>query len=484
MRGNLRYCLGQKTPLGSLLTNSGWTLYKQNMAARRQLSQAECLPSFDDLSAPLTLPQLAGRGREVVVNLWRNRRNRIRPQDIAPRSVQPADKNHPADWRHIIITGWYGTETTGDKAILAEALHFLKRYAPDCRVTLTTINRNISDQMQRELADLRDAAQVEITAAADPALIATADAVMMGGGPLMESQAMKHVWRIFAEANRQRKARIVFGCGVGPLHSEEVRQLTAAVLQMTTAGFFRDQESLQYAHQLAPDNDFAYACDPAVAYMRRWRLRLQAEEIEPGGGLRLASLLRANTGEFVPGKSRSELQAVNRQAAQRLAAILETVCRAAPAQAHLLHMNAPWIGGDDRLFNRLIAAEFTDPDAALLAREYLSLEGLIRSLAAADAAVAMRYHGHIFCMALGIPFLSINYTGKRGKVQSLLERVGYDQWSENWSQIDPDRAAAHLQQLLAERVYWSQYLQEQTDKLVAGLHQTYADVFHIMSSDG
>ena len=35
----------------------------------------------------------------------------------------------------------------------------------------------------------------------------------------------------------------------------------------------------------------------------------------------------------------------------------------------------------------------------------------------------MRYHGHIFSIALNVPFISIDYTGKNGKVSNLLERI-------------------------------------------------------------
>ena len=36
----------------------------------------------------------------------------------------------------------------------------------------------------------------------------------------------------------------------------------------------------------------------------------------------------------------------------------------------------------------------------------------------------MRYHAHIFAIGLEVPFISINYTGARGKIDNLMTRLG------------------------------------------------------------
>ena len=482
MHGDLRYCPAQKEPIGSALEKSAWQVYKHNLGSRKNTLREEC-DDQDDIWGELTLPEIIYRGREVASALYRHRRNRIRTDRIIPQSIQPPSRGHPNLWRHVLITGWYGTETAGDKAILGEVLYFLKTHAPGCRLTLTTLNCNVSQQMQPELTDLHGVVQVDIAQAHDPALIETVDAVIIGGGPLMESQAMEHIWRIFAEANRQRKARIVFGCGVGPLHTEHITRLTAAVLQMATAGFFRDRESRDRAARLAPDCSFGYACDPAFAYVRRWAANGQAQTNEENDSERIVGLLRANTNEFIPGQSKNELLESNREAARQLANALEMTCLNAQTRAVLLHMNAPWPGGDDRLFNRQVAGFFEDPGLVDVARNYLSLDGLLHALHTAGAAVAMRYHAHIFCMALGIPFLSIDYTGKGGKVNGLIQRIGYEGWSEDWKTIEVDRGAKRLQNLLAARDHWAGYLQKQADCLIDELHRTYSQVFQVPVMD-
>jgi polysaccharide pyruvyl transferase WcaK-like protein len=401
----------------------------------------------------------------MIVDPWRQQWHRLHHKRFnAPRSIQPANHSAPSEWQHVLITGWYGTETAGDKAILGELLHFLKTYSPGCRVTLTTLDGKVSQQTKLELAELKGITLVDMDKAYTPALIESVDAVIIGGGPLEEIPQTEYIWRMFVEANRQRKARIIFGCGVGSLYSERLRQMVSAICQMTTAGFLRDEESREYAIGLGGSESLGCACDPALAYVQRWAANFQchyerSEAIKENKPLRIAGLVRANTNEYIVDMDRTELKEFNAQTARQIAQILESVCQKYQVKVDLLPMHSIWVGGDDRIFNRQVAGFFSNPDAVQVERRYLPLETLLQSLYLVDAAVAMRYHGHLFCMALGMPFLSIDYTGKPGKVHSLIQRIGYQQWSEEWRNIDVVRAASRLQQLLEERSHWSAYLQ-------------------------
>jgi polysaccharide pyruvyl transferase WcaK-like protein len=448
------------------------TLYTDRGSPRQDLNPCRHQPERSLNTAQL-LRHVSGVAKGYSQKLTQSSPDKISPL----KTIQPAILDAPQRWQRVMITGWYGTETTGDKAILGEVLRFVKQRSPNCEIILTTINEKISLQTNRELKDLAGATLVDIAQAHKPAMVESVDAVIMGGGPLMETRAMRAVWRIFLEANRQRKARIIFGCGVGPFHTAEIRQMTAQVLQISTAGFFRDQESYEYALQLAPDVKFGVACDPAFAFIQHW-LAENTLSLSPRQDIpRIATLLRANTNEFVANLSKPALQDSNERAAGQFAAILEAACLERGARANLLAMNAPWIGGDDRLFNRLVAGSFTRSELVHVERGYFSLDKVVHSLAQTNAAIAMRYHGHIFCMALGIPFLSIDYTGASGKVYSLARRIGYQQWSIPWKDVDEQRAVRGLQILLADQQYWSEYLKEKSKNLIDQLQTTYIDVF-------
>ena len=53
----------------------------------------------------------------------------------------------------------------------------------------------------------------------------------------------------------------------------------------------------------------------------------------------------------------------------------------------------------------------------------------------------MRYHGHVFSIAFAIPFLSIDYTGKLGKVSNLLDRIEYKEHSITFNELEESTLA-------------------------------------------
>ncbi|MHC1731075.1 MAG: polysaccharide pyruvyl transferase family protein [Bacteroidales bacterium] len=384
----------------------------------------------------------------------------------------------PDSWRNVIITGWYGTETNGDKAILGELVHFIKTCSPHCEITITSICPMVSYQTNLELGGLSNAKIVELEKSARPSLIEKTDCVIIGGGPLMESSALSHILSLLIEANKQKKARVIFGCGIGPIHTEKSRTIIAKILELTSVGFLRDEESFNYANKLYPEHNLKWACDPAFGYIYRWR-KCREVSLRMNSQLRIAGLLRANTREFNKDINHNGLLRANDKASFQIAAIIEPACNSLNATCDLLHMNAPWIGGDDRLFNRKVEGSFSDGSHVNCARRYLTLEEHLRRLCSADVSIAMRYHGHIFSMALGIPFLSINYTGEGGKVGSLINRINYNKWSVSWTDLDVEKTSNLLQNLFEERQNISFVLLEKTNTLIEHLYNTYRDVFGI-----
>lgn len=381
------------------------------------------------------------------------------------------------EWKTVLITGWYGTETQGDKAIIGEVLHFIKSASLNCKIILTTLHNAISEQTNFELKNLDGVELVKFDEGHLPSIISRTDAVIVGGGPLMESASMKDIGTIFQEAYKQNKPRIIFGCGIGPIHSPEVERVTRYLLSVCDAGFVRDKESFDFANKLFPDHTLKFACDPAVGFVSRWRKENEVV-YSPNGQQTIATLLRANTNEFSPESNPEKLRISNELLARKVAISLDNIADKTGTSYALLHMNAPWVGGDDRIYNRILASQLAPTTKINLVREYLTLEEHMQVLLSCNSALAMRYHGHIFCMAMGIPFLSLDYTGKSGKVSSLVNRIGYGQWSIKWDEIDPVTMPVLYEKLMLEKVQWSAYLISEADKLVQLLHQTYREVFN------
>lgn len=407
--------------------------------------------------------------------------SKIKNEIISSGNPTQVNKPDPKSWEKVLITGWYGTETQGDKAILGEVLYFINQCNPKCKIVLTTIYNAISVQTNKELELLENVELIDIKDNKIKDVISGCDAVIMGGGPIMESSSMTYVQSIFEYGNLFQCARIVFGCGVGPIHSKRVENNARRVLELTSAGFVRDKESLEYADKLFPTHCLKYACDPAIAFVNRWRInnsqRLLAKE--ESNLIKVATLVRANTQEFSEVNSAKLLIKNNMDSAFKFSKVLARMKTLYDVKIWLLHMNAPWIGGDDRIFNRSLQQSDIMLSDVTNIRKYLTLEEHISLLAQMDFSIAMRYHGHVFSIALGIPFISVDYTGKSGKVASLVKRINYEECSIKWDEMNSNETEQIINKIMMDRENIKENLIIEVNKLVQQLYSVYSEVFHV-----
>lgn len=270
---------------------------------------------------------------------------------------------------------WGTAQTTRNQSIGQYLGDTIPRW--EAGLLIPSLDRKVSQQTRWEVAGLENVALVDMERGFSSNLIASVDAVIMGGGPLEEIGQTEYVWRMFVEANRRRKARVVFGCGIGPLFTDRLRRMVGGICQMATAGFLRDRESYEFALQLDASVSLGCACDPALAYMRRWQRGAPqiSGQISP---LSIVAMLRANTREYIRDMTPTELKMANAQTARLVAAMLNRVCEKAPAKVDLLPMHSLWVGGDDRMFNREVAEAFGNPDSVRV--EQQQTDDLIREL--------------------------------------------------------------------------------------------------------
>ncbi len=390
-------------------------------------------------------------------------------QNFAIHPAQAEAKN----WRRILITGWYGTETAGDKAILGEVVHVLKRLNPEMEIVISTVNRHISTQTALEVEILNDIPLIDLYQVCPLNSANSFDAVIFGGGPIMDSGTLLEIREIFKQFNTCSKGRVIFGCGVGPLRNPDYRAAAADIIRLSTHGFYRDKDSAKLARDITGQDQFTYACDPALAYVLRWR-RAQ-EALSPSNSI--LSLLRANTKEFVSGNLESSNSSFSKELALTLSRVTEIF------EVQLSHMNATTHGGDDRLFNREVYQHLNldSRNRVKLERKYLSLNEVLSGIHSSALVMAMRFHGHVFSLALAKPFVSIDYTGYPGKVNSLMESIHYKNYSVEWNKINEESLTDLISQVLDENEMIIDHLNREANRLEQLLHETYATSFGIES---
>lgn len=321
--------------------------------------------------------------------------------------------------RRILITGWYGTETIGDKAILMEIVNQFRSWNSNVSVTVTSIIPSLSSLTNEELSLNCDIIPLDRV---NRQRIAKFDCVIFGGGPIMDSTQLRFISRIFIKASKMGKHTLIFGCGVGPLKSKKGLKNAKKILSYATGGFFRDEESALFATNLGWRHFPHIGCDPALNYVRNFKEDALAIDLN-----KVVCLFREQTLEYsVQG---TQFNNHLKQTLVRFTGHLDRL----ENLVTLLPMHSFWYGKDDRLFNEEIKR--INENISFEKRPYL-LDEIISECRTSGLNVATRFHGHVFSLALGVPFISLDYTGTNGKIESLLKRYDIQETSIRISEVD------------------------------------------------
>lgn len=474
--GNLRYCPVHSPPLGALDGKNGSRLFRENLEIHQQIITDKCAHCKYYGYAELPPSESIRYGKRLLSSPFAAGVQRFKKLVSSPPAIHKVNypkNDRPQNWTNVLVTGWYGTETTGDKAILGELIYQLKTYQPDVKITLTTIDPKVSRQTNREMG-YDDIELVDLRRAHDPKILAKMDAVLIGGGPLMEVRQIEHIWKIFRRANKARISRVIFGCGVGPIYSQKMKAFIGGICKLATAGFYRDQPSYNYAVKLGGNPDLKIACDPSLGFLSRWREL--ATTIRKGNDrLCIKGLLREQTRDYLAG---SNLEESNARFMDNFCITLNQILRSYPdASIELMAMHKYWKGNDDRMFNRRVLKQVQPGLPVSMVRDYLDIYSHLERLQQADLTIAMRYHGHLFSLALGIPFLSINYSGKNGKVANLVQALDYQDHVEEYAGFTPGTAVEKLFRLVENRSTIRRALLDKTDNMIAQLERTYTEMW-------
>ena len=332
--------------------------------------------------------------------------------------------------KHILITGWYGTETIGDKAILMEVIHSLKESNPGVKFSITSIIPGLSNLTNKELdldLEIHELKKVKFSK------LQHIDGVVFGGGPLMDSSQLKYIEVLFKWANTLGKNTIIFGCGVGPIKKKINNKLISSILTNSSSAFFRDENSSKLAGELGFKGDLLWSCDPALRFVRRWNN--DNKKVTPLN--KIVALLREQTTEY-SGNSvniTSENIKIFNHFLNSVSSDFDIIS--------LLPMHTFWYGNDDREYIKSINDYKFIPSFKNTSNIF-TLHDLLSNLKSSSFGLPMRYHGHIFMAALGIPFISIDYTGKGGKISSLMNRYGLQKMSISTNHLNKDDVLAPL----------------------------------------
>jgi len=472
-KGELLYCAVQSKVLGRIDMDDSERAYFGNEDHLRDILATKCGDCNHDYVgiAPRQqhLQQFARRAlrqlgaeplaryvyRTAKIAAFRNKRrfNRRRERMMGlVDSALPFTGVEPSNALRVLICGWYGTETLGDKAILGGVMQAIQlALNGKAEFTLVSLFPYVSEMTRRQMPELENCRIV------DPQdgvrLASSMDLVVFGGGPLMAIDELADMEAIFTAAHKQKVPTVVAGCGVGPLGADWHNTSLRNILSLTSLRIYRDTQSHGMANELGIHSSLDIeAEDPAFTWLRHQRATL--EDLRPPEDRKVLLLGLRDFPYTAYARHLSEAECLKAKQRYEHAVIdaLERLCQQHPdLSIQPLPMCTNHFGDDDRWFYRRLfrgnASLAPRLDLSLLGAELQPL-AYCRAFRSAHAALTMRFHSLVFALALDTPSVAIDYTLGRGKVHSLAKR--YKVPHKALSDLDAEFIVQEINQLLSQ----------------------------------
>lgn len=327
----------------------------------------------------------------------------------------------------IAIIGWYGTETIGDRAILAGLLKVLCQLDSTIEIELGSIypfftERTIAEDVEFinkicsrniTISIFNSRSHIELKR-----VIKRVDYVCVGGGPLMDVSWMYMIEYALMKAKKLKKHTALLGCGIGPLYKREYIKATANILKYSDFIILRDEESKLFAENIVPQisSKIYSIIDPAVfaasAFMMLSKDNISAKDF-------VAVNLRDFPSEYLKEDGEHRIRDLNRKVCNIVQDATDN-----DIKIRLIPMHYFAIGGDDRVFLNKIKNEIGNSNV-IVQNEPLSLEETLKVFFDAHYCIGMRFHSVVLQTMVNGNNYIIDYTEpKRGKTSGFLTAIG------------------------------------------------------------
>ncbi len=326
------------------------------------------------------------------------------------------------------MIGWYGTETIGDRAILAGLISFFNKAYDDFKIKLGSLHpffseRTINEDFSFYKKTINKALKIELFNSQDSKellkAIKDSDLVVMGGGPLMDLNELFMIEYAFKKANKLGIKTALLGTGVGPLFQKKYRKSVLNIALHSDITILRDTKSKDNLEEIY--NEFSrgfnhdlvtISYDPAVECAL---LFLDFSTVED------SDYIAVNLREFPVAYNKSyDVQDIN-SGLKRFVGDLALTYK--EREIRLMPMHYFHIGEDDRKFLNAIALELNQ-DNIRVQNEVLTLEETMEIYQNAHFNVGMRFHSVVLQTIVNGKNYILDYTEpKRGKISGFLKDI-------------------------------------------------------------
>lgn len=336
----------------------------------------------------------------------------------------------------IFICGWYGTETLGDRAILAGILKILDKSFGEAEVVIgslypfftkrTLIEDNeiyssIASKIKIDYFNVKDVNQLNQN-------INLSDLVIFGGGPIMDLTELEIMRYIFVKAKNKNKKTAILGCGIGPLYKKQFKKIVSDIFKHSDLIIFRDSMSVKSAIEICnmESGKYNFSHDPAILAVGEYK-RKHIENKQKNS-------IAINMREFHNiGYGGKECLDNN-----KLLKLLDIISNSFD-KIDLIPMHTYGVGGDDRLYLTNMYSKLRKNNIEVIHKPQ-NLFQLFDIYANSTACVGMRYHSVVFQTLLNGNNFVLDYTNiNNGKINSFLKLVDEDGfYNERYINIQQD----------------------------------------------
>lgn len=431
-KGELLYCSPKSPDLGNVLNISAKKIYFSNIDKRRSIVEKDCQDCIHDYHSPATTHE------KISEFIERQRRKHYRCEQIVKRAkFQPKYRQNISncvqlDSATVLIVGWYGTETIGDKAILWSVVNNLKlRSNPPEKIYLSSLYPFISQWTVKEL-NLNGIEVIETYTSEFEATCRLVDEVIVGGGPLMDIEPLNHILYAFIQAAKNKKIARIEGCGIGPLFDPLYTEVVSEIFRLADHITLRDSVSASRGATDFNRKDIEIVPDPATNYVVSVKNSNGSltPSVTSSKEKNVACFLRQLTSEYRGDLDEQLFISLQERFEAQLVQMLSYISNEHHLEVSLLPMHTFSVGGDDRKFSRklakdveVIAERKNISSKVSYKRGIVSPLEIIQSMSHARFSVCMRFHSVLFAQTLGVPYIAIDYTSG-GKIESYLRDRG------------------------------------------------------------
>lgn len=337
----------------------------------------------------------------------------------------------------ITIIGWYGTETIGDRAILAGLISLFNKAYDDFEIKLGSLYPFFSERtLNEDYGFYRELIQkdinIEIFNSKNSKELTKAikdcNLIAMGGGPLMDLDELFMVEYAFKKAKKLGKVTALLGCGVGPLFHKKYRKSVLQIVNHSDIVILRDKQSREslevifkeYNHMLDL-NVIHTSYDPAV------ECALEYKKIE--SDMPSQKYIAINLREFPVAYNKQHQDNDINQALENFMVLLAQ--KYADYEIRLIPMHYFHVGNDDREFLNTLAMEI-DADNIKVQNVPLTLKETMQVYSHAYYNIGMRFHSVVLQTVLSGKNFILDYTEpKRGKISGFIDDIDKKKFFKN-----------------------------------------------------